>query len=295
VPEPGQVLLDVLACGVCTSDRRAWREQNNPQAPIRLGHEISGSIVALGSGDSRWKIGDIVTGFGGNGFATQALLDERSILPVPNGLAPELSLGEPLACLVEALGRTEIRKGDRVAVVGLGFMGLALIQLIQLLAPATLIGVDPSPDARRRALRAGAQEAFDPAGVPDRYLREGPHGQELRTDVVVEAAGADSALRIAGQMVRPHGKLCVVGYHSSSDVLSLDMDLWYKGVTVVNGFSPQRGRMLAAMAQGLGLIAGRQFSYAPLVTHRFGLDEVDVAFGLMEEREPGFVKSVIIP
>ncbi|MCW2879810.1 MAG: Threonine dehydrogenase, partial [Sphaerisporangium sp.] len=61
------------------------------------------------------------------------------------------------------------------------------------------------------------------------------------------------------------------------------------------GFSPQRGRMMAAMAEGLDLVAGRRFTYAPLITHRFGLDQVDAAFGLMEDREPGFVKSVIIP
>jgi threonine dehydrogenase-like Zn-dependent dehydrogenase len=294
VPAPDQVLVDVLACGVCTSDRRPWREQGTPEVPIRLGHEISGAIVALGSADSRWKIGDVVTGFGGDGFATRALLDERALLPVPQGLAPELSLGEPLACLVEAIGRAGIRRGDRVAVVGLGFMGLALIQLIRNLVPATIIGVDPRPEAREHALRAGAQEAFDPGEVPDRYLREGPNGQELRMDVVAEAAGVDSALRVAGRLVRPHGTLCVIGYHSSGD-LQLDIDLWYKGVTVVNGFSPQRGRMMAAMAEGLDLVAGRRFTYAPLITHRFGLDQVDAAFGLMEDREPGFVKSVIIP
>ena len=174
------------------------------------------------------------------------------------------------------------------------FRSLGLVQLIRRLVPATLVGVDPSPDARARALLSGADLAFHPDDVPADFLRAGPNSQELRMDTVVEAAGLDSALAIAGRLTRPHGTLCIVGYHSSG-TSTLDLDLWYKGVTIVNGFSPQRGRTMAAMAAGLDLIAGHRFTYAPLVTHRFGLDQVDDAFALMESREPGFVKSVIVP
>jgi threonine dehydrogenase-like Zn-dependent dehydrogenase len=75
----------------------------------------------------------------------------------------------------------------------------------------------------------------------------------------------------------------------------MDMDLWYKGVTVVNGFCPDRRRTVAAMARVLDLIGSRRFSYAPLITHRFGLDQVDEAYTLMDARAPAFVKAVLIP
>jgi threonine dehydrogenase-like Zn-dependent dehydrogenase len=75
----------------------------------------------------------------------------------------------------------------------------------------------------------------------------------------------------------------------------MDMELWYKAVTVVNGFCPDRRRMLAAMLEALDLIAARRFSYAPLVTHRYGLDEVDDAFRALREAGPDFVKGVLIP
>jgi threonine dehydrogenase-like Zn-dependent dehydrogenase len=75
----------------------------------------------------------------------------------------------------------------------------------------------------------------------------------------------------------------------------MDMDLWYKAVTIVNGFCPDRRRLINAMRDALALIAERQFSYQPLVTHRFGLDEIDAAFHLMREAGPDYVKGVLIP
>jgi L-iditol 2-dehydrogenase len=110
---------------------------------------------------------------------------------------------------------------------------------------------------------------------------------------VLEATGTTSGLKTAGSMVRPFGTLCVVGYHHTGDAM-MDMDLWYKAVTVVNGFCPDRTRLMAAMRETLDLIAQRRFSYAPLVTHRFGLDGVDEAFRTMEEGGPDFVKGVLL-
>jgi threonine dehydrogenase-like Zn-dependent dehydrogenase len=111
---------------------------------------------------------------------------------------------------------------------------------------------------------------------------------------VLEATGVTPGLRTASALVRPFGTLCVVGYHHAGDAM-MDMDLWYKAVTIVNGFCPDRTRLMRAMRDALDLIAARRFSYAPLITHRFGLDEVDRAYELMEARADGFVKAVLHP
>jgi L-iditol 2-dehydrogenase len=66
-------------------------------------------------------------------------------------------------------------------------------------------------------------------------------------------------------------------------------------VAIVNGFCPDRVRLMRAMREDLALIAARRFSYAPLITHRFGLDEVDRAYELMDARTDGFVKAVLEP
>jgi threonine dehydrogenase-like Zn-dependent dehydrogenase len=301
VPGDGQVLVEVVASGVCTSDLAPWR--NGPDShggrPIRLGHEIVGQVVATGRRARQWAPGDLVTGLGGEGFASMAVLDASHILTVPAGIEPAHALGEPVADLAEAISRTPVAPGARVAVVGLGFMGLGLVQLARDRAPSLLIGVDPVPAARQRALELGADLVFAPDEVPAEYgadLGTDPQSRagDRRPDVVLEATGVTSGLATAGTLVRPYGTLCVVGYHHTGDAM-MDMRLWYKAVTIVNGFCPDRTRLMRAMSDALDLIARRRFSYAPLVTHRFGLDQVDQAYEVMDTRADGFVKAVLTP
>jgi L-iditol 2-dehydrogenase len=293
-PAAHEVLVDVVASGVCTSDLSPWR--NGPRSgedPIRLGHEIVGRVRETGAEAGGWNVGDLITGLGGGGFATAAVMEAASILPVPNGISPELAIGEPIADLEEALARTRPAAGDRIAVVGLGFMGLGLIQLAKSRAPGLLVGVDPSESARARALQLGADLAFHPDELPEEFISKGGSLGEQRMDIVLEATGVTPGLTTAGTLVRPFGTLGVVGYHHAGTAL-MDMDLWYKAVTIVNGFCPERPRLMRAMVDALDLIATHRVSYAPLITHRFRLEEVDAAYRLMEARDATFVKSVIL-
>ena len=303
-PQPAdhQVLVKVVASGVCTSDLNVWRTGGTGRQastePVSLGHEIVGEVVAAGRHARGWSAGELVTGLGGQGFASLAVLDADAVLPVPQHIDPALALGEPVADLEEALGRTGMAAGARVAVVGLGFMGLGLVQLVRDRAPGLLIGVDPVPAARQRALELGADLVFAPDELPEEYGGEGAapvaRARDQRADIVLEATGVTSGLTTAAALARPFGTLCVVGYHDAGDA-KMDMDLWYKAVTIVNGFCPERPRLMRAMRDALDLIARHRFSYAPLVTHRFGLDEVDRAYELMDARADGFVKAVLIP
>ncbi len=293
VAGPREVVVDVLACGVCTSDRTVWRERGTRQAPLRLGHEIVGRVSAVGAEASAWRVGDVVTGLGGNGYATKAAMDANAILPIPAGFPVEHVIGEPVADLEEAIGRSGIVPGMRVAVVGLGFMGLGLVQLAKHRLAGLIVGVDPRPDARKRALQLGAHEAYHPDELPAEFRDAAKSGREERMDVVLEATGVTPGLDTMSAMVRPYGTVCVIGYHHAGTAL-MDMNLWYKGVTVVNGFSPQRPRTMRAMERVLELIARQQFAYAPLITNRFTLAQADEAHELMEAPTPDFVKSVLL-
>lgn len=306
VPDAQQVLVEVIASGVCTSDLTPWRTGQLGDAPegepIRLGHEVTGRVVAAGRLARGWSEGDLVTGLGSPGFASHAVLEAAHILPVPDGIDPALALGEPVADLAEALSRTAMQAGDRVAVVGLGFMGLGLLQMALDRGPGILIGVDPLPAARRRALELGADLVFAPDEVPAEFggpAGDGTGGEmsrawDQRADIVLEATGVTPGLTTAAALVRPFGTLCVVGYHHAGDA-PMDMSLWYKAVTIVNGFCPDKTRLMRAMRDALDMIAAHRFSYAPLITHRFGLDEVDQAYELMDSRADGFVKAVLVP
>jgi L-iditol 2-dehydrogenase len=293
VPTAEQVLVDVIVNGVCTSDLSPWRSGGSPEKPIRLGHEIVGRVVATGANAGRWRAGDLVTGLGDRGFATRAVMDSATLVPVPAGLDPAHAIGEPIADLEEALARTPVRAGSRVAVVGLGFMGLGILQLAKTRAPGLLVGVDPSPAARERALRLGADLVLHPDEVADAFSPTG-RGDENRMDVVLEATGVTPGLETSSRLVRPFGTLCVVGYHHAGTA-KMDMDLWYKGATIVNGFCPDRSRLIIAMRDAVELLAARRVSYEPLVTHRFALEDVDAAYELMDARDDSFVKSVVLP
>ena len=293
VPGAAQVLVEVVACGVCTSDLGPWLTHDGVRPPVRLGHEMVGRVVAAGRDAGRWAAGELVTGLGGDGFATLAVMDANAVLPVPAGIEPAHAIGEPVADLEEALSRTGVRAGDRVAVVGLGFMGQGLVQLAKRHAPGLLVGVDPDPARRERALALGADLVFAPDELPAEYRTDTGRTTDARLAIVLEATGSTGGLATAGSLVRPFGTLCVVGYHHTGDAM-MDMDLWYKAVTIINGFCPDRTRLMAAMREALDLIGGRRFSYQPLITHRFGLDGVDEAFRTMRAAGPDFVKGVVL-
>jgi len=292
-PGPDQVLVEVVASGVCTSDISPWRSGGTSASPVRLGHEIVGQVISAGSRARRWREGQLVTGLGDQGFATMAVMDSSAVLPVPSGVAPEHAIGEPIADLEEALARSGPRPGDRIAVVGLGFMGLALIQLAKTRAPGLLVGVDPSPHARERALSMGADLAFAPEDLPEELCNQDAFDRGP-LDLVLEATGVTAGLETSARLVRRFGTLCVVGYHHAGTA-KMDMDLWYKGATIVNGFCPDRSRLMTAMHDALQLIATGRVSYEPLITNRFSLSDVDRAYELMDARDSAFVKSVVLP
>lgn len=285
-PGPGEVLVRVTASGVCASEYHGWSEHSADAEPVRFGHEVAGVVTELGVEARGWQIGDTVTGFGGPGFADLVVMRADALLPVPAGIPAEQALGEPLACIAEAFARTPIEPHDTVVVVGTGFMGLGFVQLAKLAGPAELIAVDYQQHLRDVALKIGATAAYHPDELPER-LRG-------RCGVAIEAAGTAGALTLAGELTAPHGILCILGYHARG-TRELDLNWWYKGLSVVHGFTPQRPRVMRAMSTGLDLIRTHQFSYQPLITHRFDLSGVDDAFACFTDRPSGFIKSVIIP
>jgi threonine dehydrogenase-like Zn-dependent dehydrogenase len=233
---------------------------------------------------------------GGPGYADLVVMEAGNLLPLPAGVRDEEALGEPLACQGEAFARTPFRAHDRVAVVGLGYMGLGFLQLAHLTDPSALIGVDLIEGRRNLALALGATESYHPDQVPGGYRSSANTTFPLdgRCNVVVEATGSAKGLALASELAAPDGTLVVLGYHASGP-LNLDLSLWYRSVTIVNGYSDNRARRLDAMSRGLELIAQRRITFAPLITHRFSLNEVDAAFRLFEERPAGFLKAVIVP
>lgn len=295
-PGPGEVQIEIRACGVCASELHPWAH-GGPPYPMRFGHEPVGIVASVGPGVDRFAPGDRVTGLFGGAFSEVCIAPEGALLPVPAALSDEAALGEPLACLVNAARRTPVALADRVAIVGLGFMGLGMLQLLKLRGPSRLIAIDPREEARAHAAALGAHETYAPAAVPAEYqLTEfrdwnGPNG----LDVVVEASGTQAGLTLAGRLVRAHGLLSILGFHQGGD-RSVDVEMWnWKAIDVVNAHVRRRADLLESMRIGLELEAAGQIDLGRLVTHRFALDDVDAAYAALRDKPAGFIKAVVYP
>ncbi len=293
VPQPGpnEAVVEVHACGVCTYDLHVLRSSDT--YPLRLGHEPSGVVAAVGPEVTGFAPGDRVTGRLYPSFAEYVLARSEDLVTLPDSVPFHEGLGEPLAVLVEAERRSKVELGAKVAVVGLGFMGLAFTRLLRLRGASLIVGIDPRADAQRAAVISGADQVFAPDAVPDHFrLTRFEDWQSPRGfDLVVEASGSQAGLTLAGELVRAHGMLSILGTHESR-VVQVGMWNW-KAIDVVNAHVRDHARLMSSMHVGVDLLAIGRVSLQPLITHRYPLEEISTAFSHLAEKPPGFIKAAI--
>ncbi|MET8774085.1 zinc-binding dehydrogenase [Nocardia sp. NPDC050713] len=196
-PGRGQVLLNVVRCGICGSDLHARTHADEmadlasatgydgfmrSEQSVVLGHEFSGEIVEYGPDcRKRWKPGTKVvalpiirhdgqphltglTTAAPGGYAEQVVVQESMTMPVPNGLSAELAaLTEPMAVAWHAVRKGRVGKGRTAFVIGCGPIGLAVISMLKAAGVRTVIASDFSPRRRELAAACGADVVVDPA------------------------------------------------------------------------------------------------------------------------------------
>ena len=197
VPQQGQLVLDVLRCGICGSDLHA-RHHCDELADVTsevgydgifrstdavvLGHEFCGEVVDRGPRTrTKLKTGTRVVSFpllrnrgaihptglsasAPGGYAEQVLVEAALTLPVPNGLATDIAaLTEPMAVGLHAVRRSEIGKAQVAVVVGCGPVGLAVIGMLKAIGVRTVVASDFSKGRRALAEQLGADVVVDPA------------------------------------------------------------------------------------------------------------------------------------
>src|SRR3954470_4528007 len=148
-PAPESVRVRLEGCGICGSHLPSWEGRpwfNYPLAPGEPGHEGWGVIDALGAGVTEWKPGDRVAFISYRAFAEFDVAHAQSLVLLPEQLAGKPFPGEALGCAMNVFRRAEIRAGQTVAVVGIGFLGALLVRLAAL-AGARVIGIGRRPFA----------------------------------------------------------------------------------------------------------------------------------------------------
>ncbi|SDS59409.1 alcohol dehydrogenase catalytic domain-containing protein [Jiangella sp. DSM 45060] len=163
-----------------------------------------------------------------------------------------------------------VRPGDTVVVVGAGPVGLAAILTARLFSPAHVIAVDPAPGRRQAAAAVGADVLLDPDDDVPARVRDLTDG--LGADVAVEAVGIPATFESCVELVRPGGHVANVGVHGSPATLHLET-AWIRDLTITTGLVDT-----ATTPTLLRMLAAGQLGVTGLVTHRFGLDEMQDAY-----------------
>jgi threonine dehydrogenase-like Zn-dependent dehydrogenase len=252
-----------------------------------MGHEPVGVVEALGAGVDDLAQGTRVTGGFGPSFADRVNADRDFLVEVPEGLRNEEAIGEPLGCVVEGRRRTRVTAGDRIALVGAGYMGLTMLQVLLVTGAGHVAVIDPRADARRAAAAFGATEALALDDVEEADANDA-------FDVVIEATGTQGGLDLATKLVRQHGVLSILGYHQGAP-RAVDMQDWnWKAIDVVNAHVRRRDLLNESIRRGLELTRLGRIRPGDLITHRFDLDSVGEAFDALASKPEGFIKAIVL-
>ena len=295
-PEPtitaDEVLVRVSACGVCASELDMWEGRGSSAFPLYPGHEVSGTVIDVGRDVVTPAVGESVAVWTtGRGFAGQVAV--RAEHCRPSGDVPlEQALLEPVACAANAVELADVRLGDDVVIVGAGFMGHLVQQLVQLRGPRQVIVADTRADALERATSLGAGRVVDvrAESLPE-VVRELTEGQGA--DITFEVTGVQAALDVLDQTTRMSGKVVLVGFHQG-EPRRIPLGNWnWMAYDIVNAHFREPSTILRGMTVGMRLLTAGRLSLDGLVTHRFDLEAVNEAFRTAVEKPDGFVKATV--
>lgn len=294
LPAPSQVRIRVLGCGVCGSNLPVWRGRpwiKYPLEPGAPGHEGWGEVEALGSEvEARW-LGRRVAFLSERAFAEYDIAQADSLVDVPDGRT--IFPGEALGCAVNIFRRAEIQADHTVALVGAGFLGALLVQLATRCG-ARVLALSRRPYALELARRCGAVEAISAADPGAAVAQVMALTTGRGCDRVIEAAGEQAALDLAGELVAQRGRLVVAGYHQEER--RVNMQLWnWRGIDVINAHERDCRRYVSGMRAAAAEVSSGRLDPEPLYTHRFALEHGAAAFTALEERPAGFLKAWIAP
>jgi L-iditol 2-dehydrogenase len=331
VPVPtiaaGEVLIRVAACGICGTDLKKI-EHGFVAAPQIFGHEVSGTVVAVGAGVSKWKPGDRVMSFhhvpcgscfycdrrlfsqcpsykkvgltagfdpNGGGFAqyVRALpwVAERGMVGIPDDISfDEASFIEPVNTCIKAVEKARVAAGETAVVMGLGPIGL-LLAMLSKLEGATVIGSDPMPERRAKSVSLGVDLAVDPS--QGRLAEEiGSRTQGRGADVVLVAVPIPAALTDALSLARPGGRVLL--FAQNDPLMKIEFPAAAVGVEekeILGSYSAAVDRA----GKATRLIFTHQLPVNKLISHRFSLEDMDKALQLAARPLGNSLKVVIHP
>lgn len=336
IPEPpfppqGQVKVEIAACGICGTDMHEYlggpvyipASKPHPltgvRAPVILGHEAMGRVVAVGPGVSRISVGDRValcpiigclqchwcksglmglcpqsaylgSSWLGGGFSQAVNVFDYTCYPLPPELSDEQgAMVEPFAAAVRAVSQASLKPGETVAVVGAGPIGLMVLQAAIIAGAERTVVFEPSAGRQKLARQCGATLTVDPSTQdPVQVIREITDG--AGADVVMECAGVPQAGILAARVARRKGRVVVMGvYEQPAPLDYTDLVFGEKAIWGSMGGYGEFDRAIQIMAGG-------KFKSGPLVTARIPLtDIVREGFEVLVRNKDTHAKILVSP
>jgi L-iditol 2-dehydrogenase len=329
VPEigAGEALIRVAACGICGTDIKKI-EHGFIAPPLILGHEVAGTVVAVGEGVTRWKPGDRVVSFhhipcgqcfycqrrlfsqcakykkvgltagfqpSGGGFAeyvrAMPWIVENGMVAIPPDVTfEEATFIEPLNTCIKAVEKARVAEGEQVVVLGQGPIGILLLMLARRMG-VEAVTTDPLPARREASVRFGADLSFEPAD--ERLEVEVRRRTEGRgADAVLVAAAHPSLVGQALSLARPGGRVLLFAHNDP--VMRIEMPAAAIGIEekeILGSYSAAVDRQdLAAK-----LVFERLLPVREMISHRMPLDEMPKALDLAARPRGESMKVMVIP
>jgi threonine dehydrogenase-like Zn-dependent dehydrogenase len=289
-----EVLVRLQGTGVCASSLPVWEGRewfSYPFEPGAPGHEGFGKVAAVGPQVTEIGIGDQVALISYNAFAEYDKAHVNNVVRIPSLMAGTPFPGEPAACAVNVFKRSDIREGQTVLVIGAGYLGCLLIQLIR------NAGADATVVSRRKT-----SLNFAEAAGASHLVQMGEYHNtmaELRSMYpegfhrVIEATGAQTSLDLATELISVRGRLIIAGYHQDGP-RNINMQQWnWKGIDVINAHERDPGVYIQGLEEAIGLAGKGILQPEKYITHYLSFDNINDAFRLLRDRPENFMKAVI--
>lgn len=312
-PQAGQVEVSIGAGGICGSDLHYYRHGGfgtiRLREPMALGHEIAGTITALGDGVTGLAIGNRVAvnpslpcgrcrychvgmrnecldmRFMGSamryphiqgGFRSHVVVEAGQAIPIADQLSlGEAAMAEPLAVCLHAVNRAGALMGKRVLITGCGPIGALTILAAKFAGAAEIAVTDIAPFPLRMAMELGATRGIDTAREASALDPEKAFKGQF--DVVFEASGSQQAATAAFEVLRPGGTFVQLGLGGD---MTIPVNLVVtKEIAYIGSFRFDREFALAVELLGKGLVDVR-----PLITETLPVERAVEAFEIAADR-----------
>jgi L-iditol 2-dehydrogenase len=316
---PDEMLVKVLASGLCGSDVMEWYRLK--KAPLVLGHEIAGDIAEVGKNVDRFKVGDRVfvshhvpcntcryclngqhtvcetlhtTNFDPGGFAEYLRVPkinvDRGVFVLPPGMSyDEGTFIEPLGCVVRGQRLARLQPGQTVLILGSGISGLLHIALARALGAGNIVATDVQEVRLEAARRFGADTVIDARKDVPEHVRRANDGR--LADLVIICTGATPAFTQAMQSVDRGGTVQFFAPTDPGVDFSIPVnDFWRNQITMLTSY----GAAPLDCAVAIDLIRSKRVAVEEMITHRFPLAEASRGFELVAQAEES-IKVIIEP